>query len=119
MKPHLEKANRALFEGHRNEVVALLKDRAASGAEVWLLAAALDDDEERLALLRRVVAIGDAPYAALAADILRRETALSEELRRGPFWQHWLLDHRAALIRISLAVLVISATLIILGLLFG
>jgi DNA-binding PucR family transcriptional regulator len=116
MEPHIEQANRALFEGNRRAVIDLLRDRAKTGQELWLLASALDDDDERLHLLRRVYAVGEQPYADLAEEMLRREAEFAEMLRRGPAWQQWLLRRREAIIRISLAVLVISATLVILSL---
>lgn len=116
MSPHMEKANRALFEGNRNEVIELLRDRAATGAELWLLAAAVEDENERIALLRRVHAIGEQPYAELAYDILRREASFAEELRKGPAWQRWLIERRDILLRISIAIIILSLTLIILGL---
>lgn len=116
LKPHIEQANRALFEGDRARVIELLGGRAETGQELWLLASALEDDDERLQALRRVYAIGEQPYADLAYQIIRREAEFAEALRRGPVWQVWLLGHREAIMRISLAVIVLAATLLVLGL---
>jgi len=118
MDSRIELANRALLDGNRSEVIALLRDHATSGAALWLLAAAIDDDDERLLLLRRVAASGEQPYTALAEDILRREAGFAEALQRGPGWQRWLSDHRAVIIRVLLALLVVGIILLVLALIF-
>jgi hypothetical protein len=119
MDPVIEQATLALYEGNRAAVLELLCDRASSGLEFWLLACAVEENDERLQLLKRVHAIGQQPYADMAADILRREARFAATLAEGPAWQRWLVDHRAALLRLCIVIGVLSMTLIVLALLFS
>ena len=119
MDPVIEQATLALYEGNRAAVVELLRDRATSGQELWLLACAVEDNDERLQLLKRVHAIGQQPYADMAGDILRREARFAAALAQGPAWLRWLIDHRVGLLRLAIAVVVVSVTLMLLALLFS
>jgi hypothetical protein len=111
VNPEREQANRALFEGEWDAVLTALSERASTGAELWLLAAAVEDDGERLQLLKRVRAIGEQPYAALAADILRREAAFDEVLSAPARWQRWLATNRDQVLRFAIAVVILATTL--------
>jgi hypothetical protein len=115
----IEKATLALYEGNRAAVVELLRERASSGLEFWLLACAVEDNDERLQLLKRVHATGQQPYADMAAEILRREARFAAALAEGPAWQRWLVDHRIGLLRLCITVLVVSVTILLLALLFS
>jgi hypothetical protein len=106
-----EQANRALFDGEYDAVLTALSKRASTGAELWLLAAAVEDDGERLQLLKRVRAIGEQPYATLAADILRREAAFDEVLSTPPQWRRWLATNRDQILRFTIAGVILVATL--------
>lgn len=81
-----EQVTRLLFEGDRSQVVRLLRDHAQTPYEWWLLACAVEDADEREALLRRVHSSGEHPYADLAWAALRRESAFAAQLRRGAWW---------------------------------
>jgi hypothetical protein len=113
MEPYLEQANRALFEGDRQKVFDLLHQRAATGAELWLLAAAVQDEDERLGLLRRVWATGEQPYADLAEDILRREAEFARLLAEGSPVLAWLGQHRVIVLRVGWALFVLAVTAIV------
>jgi hypothetical protein len=80
MTPEQEHATRALFEGDRAQVERLLRDRAQTPYEWWLLACAVEDERERTALLRRVHQSGEQPYADLAWTILQREAQFAAQL---------------------------------------
>jgi uncharacterized protein HemY len=89
MTPEQEQATRALFEGNYAQVERLLRERAQTPYEWWLLACAVEDEAERTALLRRVHASGEQPYADLAWTILRRETHFAAQLAHGAWWAQW------------------------------
>ena len=107
-----EQANRALFDGEWDTVLTALSERAGTGAELWLLAAAVEDDGERLQLLKRVRAIGEQPYATMAADILRREAAFEAVLSAPPRWRRWLTTNRDQILRFAIAAVILAATLV-------
>lgn len=101
MTPEQEQATRALFEGNYAQVERLLRERAQTPYEWWLLACAVEDEAERMALLRRVHASGDQPYADLAWAILRREAHFTAQLAYGAWWaqrRFWQLLAYLALI---------------------
>lgn len=70
MTPEQEHATRALFEGNRLQVERLLRKRAQTPYERWLLSCAVEDEDERAALLQRVHQSGEQPYADLAWAML-------------------------------------------------
>lgn len=113
MEPHVEQATRALFEGNRTEVLRLLRGQARTGQEHWLVACALEDDEERLKALRRVEAIGQQPYASLARDILLREAQSALEIRKPPKWQAWIRERLDYIIAVLILLMVIIGLLLI------
>ncbi|PJF36111.1 MAG: hypothetical protein CUN49_07105 [Candidatus Thermofonsia Clade 1 bacterium] len=86
MTPEQERATRALFEGDRSQVERLLRERAQTPYEWWLLACAVEDEREREALLRRVHERGELPYADLAWQILQREAYFAAQLAQGAWW---------------------------------
>lgn len=101
MTPEQEQATRALFEGNRGQVERLLRDRARTPYEWWLLACAVEDEAERAALLLRVHQSGEQPYADLAWAILQREARFARRLARGARWMRqdfWRLVSFLALI---------------------
>ncbi|MFQ3535510.1 MAG: hypothetical protein SNJ58_06500 [Aggregatilineales bacterium] len=106
MTPEQEQATRALFEGDRLQVERLLRDRAQTPYEWWLLACAVEDEAERAALLQRVHQSGEQPYADLAWAILLREAHFAAQLARSAWWARWrfwgLLAYLALIFGITL-----------------
>jgi hypothetical protein len=94
--------NQALFDGNRGDIPALLEEIPQSGHTLWLLAAAADE-EERFALLARVHAAGEQPYANMAHEILKREQFFANEIARVPSWQSFLQRNKTRLIRSIIA----------------
>lgn len=86
MTPEQEQATRALFEGDYAQVERLLRERAQTPYEWWLLACAVENEAERTTLLRRVHTSGEQPYADLAWAILRREAHFAAQLARSAWW---------------------------------
>lgn len=98
------RANRALFEGNREEVRTLLQNEAHSGRALWLLASAAETEDERMLLLARVHATHEQPYADMALDILERERYFAREIARVPAWQSFLQRRRQFLMRSVIAI---------------
>lgn len=113
MESHIEQALHALYKGDRSEVERLLRRSARTGQELWLLASAVEDDEQRFDYLERVVHSRQQPYADMAAAILARERDFAEEMERAPGWQLWLLKHRSRLIAFMITVAVIALTALV------
>lgn len=143
MKPRIERANRALFEGDRSAVTRLLDVHTSDAQELWLLAAAAENDKESYreflqrtvvgagsrkaaendegsywTLLQRVVRTGQPPYANMAQDILTCEQDYAAELEKAPAWQTRLLAQKNNLIRLIITLMVISATILIINFMF-
>lgn len=89
MKEKLTKANQALLEGDRDEVLRLLRSVSETTEALWLRAHAATTDEERHELLSRLVDVGDRPYSKLAAEILDREKRFSDQLLEPADYQFW------------------------------
>lgn len=89
MKPNLEKANQALLDGDRDNVLRLLRNKRESPEAIWLRANSVLSDEERLRLLE-ILARGDSRYAPLAQGILNREAKFQTELDEPPGYKFWL-----------------------------
>ncbi len=89
MKEKLTKANQALLEGDRDEVLRLLHSVSETTEVLWLRAHAVATDEERHELLSQLVEVGDKSYSKLAAEILDREKRFSDELLEPADYQFW------------------------------
>jgi hypothetical protein len=83
------KANNALLEGDRDEVLRCLSDVPNSPGAVWLRAHSVVSDSDRLALLNQVSISGHSIYAPLAKKILEREHHYEQELAQPPDYQFW------------------------------
>ena len=77
-------ANKALLEGDRNNVLEILEGKPESTELLWLKAHAVEDDDERLALLRKVENQGRGVYSRMAREIIEREDHFSDELSKPP-----------------------------------
>ena len=100
----IARANQALFDGNRGEIAEILVDSPRDARVLWLLASAADGEEERMALLARVHATQEQPYADMAREILERERYFAQEIARVPQWQAFLRRRGHALIRLAIAV---------------
>jgi hypothetical protein len=89
MKEKLWKANQALLEGDRDEVLHLLRSESETTEVLWLRAHAAATEEERHELLSRLLEVGDGAYSKLTAAILEREKRFSEELLEPADYQFW------------------------------
>lgn len=89
MRENLTKANQALLEGDRDEVLHLLRSESETTEVLWLRAHAAATDEERHELLSRLPEVGDGAYSKLAAAILDREKRFSDELLEPADYQFW------------------------------
>ena len=85
----IRRANLALLEGNRDEVLRLLKDQPSTPEVLWLRAHAFVDDAERLQLLQNVAHSGQRPYASLAQAILGREDDFETRLAEPAPYQFW------------------------------
>jgi hypothetical protein len=104
MSDPFNRANQALFDGNRGDITHHVPQQADSGRALWLLAAAAEDNDERLALLAQVDATREQPYADMAREILERERWYAEELGRTPGWQVRLQRIARRLLRVVIAV---------------
>ncbi len=114
---HFTSANQALFDGNRGEIAALLADAPLSGRTLWLLACAADEGDERMALLARVHASAEQPYADMAYQILERERQFAEEIARIPGWQVAYYRYKPLMMR-SLIALPLIVLIVWLGSMF-
>lgn len=89
MDEYLEGANKALFEGDREEVLRLLKNCPENAEVLWLRAHAARKDDERVELLEQVTSFHDDTFAPIAVNILQREHNFSAELAKPPDYQFW------------------------------
>jgi hypothetical protein len=89
MKENLKKANQALLDGDRDEVLHLLHSESETTEVLWLRAHAAATDEDRHELLSRLLNMGDGPYSKLTATILDREKRFSDELLEPADYQFW------------------------------
>ncbi len=89
MNETLRKANVALLEGNRDEVLRLLAEEAPTAEVLWLRANAVEDEQERLQLLRRVASSTDKKLARLAQAIVQREDEYARKLSEPPPYQFW------------------------------
>jgi hypothetical protein len=85
----IKKANLALLEGDREEVLRLLSNKQPSNQVMWLRAHAAKDDEQRLALLRQISAGGHPVYGQLARNILDRERQFESDLSKPAEYKFW------------------------------
>lgn len=85
----IKQARLALLEGNRDEVLKVLEKQSETPEVIWLRANAIEDDAERLALLRRLINSNDIQYARLAQEILLREDRYESELSVPPSYQFW------------------------------
>ncbi len=89
MNETLRKANLALLEGNRDEVLRLLAEESPTAEVLWLRANAVEDEQERLQLLRQVANGTDKKLARLAEAIVQREDMYAQQLTEPAPYQFW------------------------------
>ncbi len=89
MDDTIRKANLALLEGDREEVLRLLANKQASTQVLWLRAHAVREEEQRLTLLRQISTAGHPIYSTLAKNILDRERQYESDLAKPAEYKFW------------------------------
>lgn len=113
MDERIEKANRALFEGNRSEVLRQVGDRASTVQELWLKASSLEDAGDRKRVLQHIASTRETPYARMANEILAREHDFETQMQQAPRWQTWLLEKRPAIIKTIITLTVLCGVAIL------
>jgi hypothetical protein len=89
MKETLQKANQALLDGDRDNVLHLLRSESETTEVLWLRAHAATTEEERHELLSLLVESGEGVYIKLASAIMEREARFANQLSEPPDYQFW------------------------------
>ncbi len=78
-----------MLEGNRDEVLRVLENSLTGDDAAWLRAQAALMDQERYDLLNHLMNGEDSKFAALAAQIVRREDDFTRQLNEPPDYKFW------------------------------
>lgn len=115
-------AARALYDGNFDAVINHLHQRTTQGhvsvVDLWMMAFAIEDEEEREQLLKQVKASGKRPYAEMAAEILKREHDFAAEMEKAPPLQAWFIRNKRRINMIIITMVVFIGTVLIVAWMF-